>query len=185
MSNQQGKILSNNLGYPRIGYRRELKKATESYWKQESSLEELQNTAKALRELNWKTQKDKGIDLIPSNDFTFYDQMLDMTALLGAIPDRFGWNGDTVTTDTVFHVARGKHRHAGGEDTTASEMTKWFDTNYHYIVPELSDESEFKLSSSKVFDEYQEAKSLGIQTKPVLIGPFTYLKLSKKYPRRV
>ncbi|MDA1353804.1 MAG: 5-methyltetrahydropteroyltriglutamate--homocysteine S-methyltransferase [bacterium] len=175
----QNNPLSNNLGYPRIGYRRELKKATESYWKEEISLDELKKTAQTLRALNWKTQKDKGIDLIPSNDFTLYDQMLDMTALLGAIPERFGWNGEMVTEDTVFHVARGKHRHAGGQDTTASEMTKWFDTNYHYIVPELSSQTEFKLSSEKVFNEYQEAKALGIQTKPVLIGPATYLKLAK------
>jgi 5-methyltetrahydropteroyltriglutamate--homocysteine methyltransferase len=165
--------LSNVHGYPRIGPRRELKFATESYWKEEGTADELEDAAREIRRTNWELQRDAGIDLIPSNDFSFYDQVLDTTALVGAVPPRFGHAGDEVDLDTYFAMARGR------QDATAMEMTKWFDTNYHYIVPELGPETGFSLSSSKPFDEYREAAALGIETKPVLIGPVTYLLLSK------
>jgi 5-methyltetrahydropteroyltriglutamate--homocysteine methyltransferase len=129
--------------------------------------------AREIRRTGWERQRDAGIDLIPSNDFSFYDQVLDTTALVGAVPPRFGHAGGVVDLDTYFAMARGR------QDATAMEMTKWFDTNYHYIVPELGPGTEFALSSSKPFDEYREARALGIETKPVLIGPVTYLLLSK------
>jgi 5-methyltetrahydropteroyltriglutamate--homocysteine methyltransferase len=130
-----------------------------------------------IRRAGWERQRDTGIDLIPSNDFSFYDQMLDTTALVGAVPRRFGHAGGEVGLDTYFAMARGR------ADATAMEMTKWFDTNYHYIVPELEPGTEFALSSSKPFDEFREARALGIHTKPVLIGPVTYLLLSKPAER--
>jgi 5-methyltetrahydropteroyltriglutamate--homocysteine methyltransferase len=133
--------------------------------------------AREIRRAGWERQRDTGIDLIPSNDFSFYDQMLDTTALVGAVPRRFGHAGGEVELDTYFAMARGR------EDATAMEMTKWFDTNYHYIVPELEPRTEFALSSSKPFDEFREARALGIDTKPVLIGPVTYLLLSKPAER--
>jgi 5-methyltetrahydropteroyltriglutamate--homocysteine methyltransferase len=133
--------------------------------------------AREIRRAGWERQRDTGIDLIPSNDFSFYDQMLDTTALVGAVPRRFGHAGGEVELDTYFAMARGR------EDATAMEMTKWFDTNYHYIVPELEPRTKFALSSSKPFDEFREARALGIDTKPVLIGPVTYLLLSKPAER--
>jgi 5-methyltetrahydropteroyltriglutamate--homocysteine methyltransferase len=169
----KGLALSNVHGYPRIGPRRELKFATESCWAGEGSAEELQRVAREIRRTGWERQRDAGIDLIPSNDFSFYDQVLDTTALVGAVPPRFGHAGGEVDLDTYFAMARGR------QDATAMEMTKWFDTNYHYIVPELGPGTEFALSSSKPFDEYREARALGIETKPVLVGPVTYLLLSK------
>ncbi|MGJ8632565.1 MAG: 5-methyltetrahydropteroyltriglutamate--homocysteine S-methyltransferase [Luteolibacter sp.] len=183
-------VQTHNLGYPRIGENRELKKATELYWKGRIPLTELEATGKKLRTQNWQKQADAGIDLIPCNDFSFYDQVLDTTCLLGNIPPRFRWDGKEVTLDTSFLIARGQTR-AGeaGENacgcagetvsTFASEMTKWFDTNYHYLVPEFSEGTEFKLSSSKIFDEFAEARSLGHRAKPVLLGPVTYLSIGK------
>ena len=182
-------VKTHTLGFPRIGERRELKKATEAYWKGELPREELLAVGAALRKQNWKKQQAAGIDLIPVNDFSFYDQTLDMSCLLGNIPPRFGWEGGTADLDTAFTVARGTRNGAASEEekdcqtgkvsTFASEMTKWFDTNYHYIVPEFRADTRFSLSSSKVFDEFEEAKALGIQAKPVLIGPVTYLSLGK------
>jgi 5-methyltetrahydropteroyltriglutamate--homocysteine methyltransferase len=165
--------LSNVHGFPRIGARRELKFATESYWAGERSAGELQRVASEIRRAGWERQRDAGIDLIPSNDFSFYDQVLDATALVGAVPARFGHMGGEVDLDTYFAMARGR------QDATAMEMTKWFDTNYHYIVPELEPGTAFALSSSKPFDEFSEARARGIETKPVLVGPVTYLVLSK------
>ncbi len=127
-------VLSTNLGFPRIGRRRELKKATESYWKGEISERELRETGVRLRKENWLLQQQVGIDLIPSNDFSFYDQVLDTCATLGAVPPRYDWDGEQVDLDTYFAMARGD---SGERSVTAMEMTKWFDTNYHYIVPEL------------------------------------------------
>jgi 5-methyltetrahydropteroyltriglutamate--homocysteine methyltransferase len=187
-------IKTHNLGYPRIGEQRELKKATEAYWKGKLTLDELLATGKKLRETNWNKQKAAGIDLIPVNDFSFYDQMLDLSCLLGNVPPRFQWKGGQTDVNTVFTVARGTqggassvaHEHGAdcgcggkGVSTYASEMTKWFDTNYHYIVPEFQADTKFTLSSTKVFDELAEAKALGINGKPVLIGPVTYLSLGK------
>src|SRR5215207_863859 len=166
--------LSNIAGFPRIGRNRELKFATEGYWRGETSAEELAATARAIRVENWKLMQDAGIDLIPSNDFSYYDQVLDAIALIGAVPHRYGWSGDRVDLDTYFAMARGR------QDATAMEMTKWFNTNYHYIVPELGPDTSFSLSSTKPFDEHAEAmEELGIDTVPVLIGPVSFLLLSK------
>ena len=173
-----GHITTHNLGYPRIGEKRELKRATETYWRGEISVAELEEVGRNLRKAHWLAQKEAGIELIPSNDFSFYDQMLDMTCLLGNIPSRFAWNGQAPGLDLYFQIARG----GGGKQQTSlhpSEMTKWFDTNYHYIVPEFQAETKFQLSGSKPFDEFKEALALGLRTKPVLIGPLTYLYLGK------
>jgi 5-methyltetrahydropteroyltriglutamate--homocysteine methyltransferase len=170
--------LSNISGFPRIGRKRELKFATEGYWRGQTSAEELTATAKAIRVENWKLMQDAGIDLIPSNDFSFYDQVLDTIALVGAVPERYGWSGGQVDLDTYFAMARG--RQTDEQDVTAMEMTKWFDTNYHYLVPELGPDTDFSLSSTKPFDEHAEAmEELGIDTVPVLIGPVSFLLLSK------
>jgi 5-methyltetrahydropteroyltriglutamate--homocysteine methyltransferase len=170
--------LSNVSGFPRIGRNRELKFATEGYWRGQTSADELAATAKAIRVENWKLMQDAGIDLIPSNDFSFYDQVLDTIALVGAVPERYGWTGGGVDLDTYFAMARG--RQTDEVDVTAMEMTKWFDTNYHYLVPELGPGTEFSLSSTKPFDEHAEAmEELGIDTIPVLIGPVSFLLLSK------
>jgi 5-methyltetrahydropteroyltriglutamate--homocysteine methyltransferase len=170
--------LSNVSGFPRIGRNRELKFATEAYWRGETSAEELAEVAKAIRVEDWGLMQDAGIDLIPSNDFSYYDHMLDAIALVGAVPDRYGHGGGVVDLDTYFAMARG--RQTEGVDVTAMEMTKWFDTNYHYIVPELGPDTRFSLSSTKPFDEHAEAMSeLGIDTVPVLVGPVSFLLLSK------
>jgi 5-methyltetrahydropteroyltriglutamate--homocysteine methyltransferase len=166
-----------NLGFPRIGANRELKKAIESYWKKTSSLADLQKSAAEIRAKNWQTQKAAGVASIPSNDFSFYDQILDAQALFGAVPDRFNFKGGNVDLDLYFAMARGAQR--DGIDVTAMEMTKWFDTNYHYIVAEFKKGQQFKISSTKIFDEYLEAKNLGIETRPVVIGPVTFLLLGK------
>jgi 5-methyltetrahydropteroyltriglutamate--homocysteine methyltransferase len=166
-------ILSTNLGFPRIGSHRELKIATESYWAGKSAADELLKTAASLRARHWVVQQKAGIDHIPSNDFSLYDQMLDTIAMLGAVPPRYGHKGGPVTLDLFFAMARGR------QDAPAMEMTKWFDTNYHYIVPELTADTAFALSTTKAVDEFQEAKFLGITTRPVLIGPVTFLKLAK------
>ncbi len=173
------KARSNVSGFPRIGPQRELKMATEAYWAGQRPLDQLLETASGLRADNWKLQRAAGIDLIPSNDFSLYDQMLDMIALVGAVPERYGWDASSgdVDRDTYFAMARG--RQEGGVDVTAMEMTKWFDSNYHYIVPELRKDTQFSFSSRKPLDEYEEAKALGIETKPVLIGPLSFLLLGK------
>ena len=166
--------LATNLGFPRIGAHRELKKSVEGYWKGEISKDALMQAGKELRALHWKLQKDAGLHHIPVNDFSFYDHILDMTATLGAIPARYGWDGGQISLDTYFAMAR------GNDKATAMEMTKWFDTNYHYLVPELTEDMKFKLSSNKIFDEFAEAKALGIPARPVLIGPVTYLRIGDK-----
>lgn len=165
--------ITHNLGFPRIGAQRELKKALEAYWKNELDETALLTVGKALRARHWTLQRDAGMDLIPAGDFAWYDQMLNMTILLGAIPERFGFHGD-VTLSQYFQLAR------GNAQQPAMEMTKWFDTNYHYLVPEFRDTTEFHLGSSWLFDEVTEAKALGINVKPVLIGPLTYLYLGKE-----
>jgi 5-methyltetrahydropteroyltriglutamate--homocysteine methyltransferase len=173
----QTNITSANLGFPRIGAFRELKKAVESYWKGESTEAQLQAVAKEIRATNWKKQADAGINFIPSNDFSFYDQILDLTATVGAVPARYNFAGGNVDLTTYFAMARGQQ--ANGKDVVAMEMTKWFDTNYHYLVPEFSKTTAFKLSSTKIVDEYNEAKALGIETRPVIVGPVTYLSIGK------
>lgn len=170
-------VLATNLGFPRIGAKRELKMAVEAYWKGKSSREELAQTAKDLRARHWTLQKDAGLNHIPSNDFSLYDQILDMSCTLGLVPSRYQWDGGNVDLDTYFAMARGAQ--TDGLDVTAMEMTKWFDTNYHFLVPEFEKGMSPKLSSTKIFDEYQEARDLGIQTRPVMIGPLTYMNLGK------
>jgi 5-methyltetrahydropteroyltriglutamate--homocysteine methyltransferase len=183
-----GHIRTHNLGYPRIGEKRELKKATEAYWGGEIAAEELKEVGGRLRKAHWVAQKEAGIELIPSNDFSFYDQVLDMTCLLGNVPPRFEGNGKSSGLDLCFQIARGagtskegsrQSSLAEGASVHPSEMTKWFDTNYHYIVPEFHPRTTFKLGATKPFDEFVEALALGIRTKPVLIGPLTYLYLGK------
>lgn len=175
-------LLTNNLGYPRVGAFRELKKANEAYWAKKISAEELLQAGLKIREGNWKIQKEAGIDLIPSNDFSFYDQVLDLSLTVGAIPARYNSLLDKIdrqyNLDLYFAMARGFQEE--GVDVTAMEMTKWFDTNYHYLVPEFTKDQTFKLTSEKFLNEYNEAKSLGFETKPVLIGPITYLLLGKE-----
>ena len=158
-------------GFPRIGSQRELKKALESYWAGKSSIEDLHKIASELRKKNWLYQKNKGIDLISCNDFSFYDNMLDTAFMLKAIPKRFEKINDK--TELYFAMAR------GNDSALAMEMTKWFNTNYHYIVPELSENTQFSLDSSKLIAEYNEAKTIGINPKINIIGPLTFLGLSK------
>lgn len=165
-------------GYPRIGKNRELKKALEGYWSGKISEVDLLASASGIRQSNRDAQKAAGLDLLPVNDFSFYDQMLDTAALVGLVPERYGWSGDIVDLDTYFAMARGR---TGDDDVRAMEMTKWFDTNYHYIVPELSPDSSFMLSSNKPFEALAEAQDAGIESKVVLIGPLTFLLLGKSY----
>lgn len=162
-------------GFPRVGKLRELKFASEKYFRREVSEQELQETAKDLRKEHWKKQKENGIDYISSNDFSFYDSMLDTAVLLNAIPAKYR-DLKLGELDTYFAMARGYQGEKG--DVKAFAMKKWFNTNYHYMVPELEDDTEIKLAGTKPFDEYEEAKALGIETKPVVIGGFTFLKLA-------
>jgi len=171
-----------NLGFPRIGARRELKFALESYWKGESSRDELKNLGAQLRQRHWDNQA--GLDFIPVGDFAFYDQVLDMSFTLGNLPERVrDFHGDTL--DNYFRVARGRSAQ-GAEDhgaccggVAAGEMTKWFDTNYHYIVPEFTAATEFKLDTSRLLAQLAEARAQGVKAKPVIVGPVTYLALGK------
>jgi 5-methyltetrahydropteroyltriglutamate--homocysteine methyltransferase len=170
---------TNNLGYPRIGSNRELKKASELYWAGKISADELIAAGKDIRSKNWHLQSQAGVDLIPSNDFSFYDQVLDLTLTVGAIPERYHDFAKTNSSlDLYFAMARGAQKE--GQDVVAMEMTKWFDTNYHYIVPEFTKNQKFELFSEKIINEFKEAKDLGITTKPVLIGPVSYLLLGKE-----
>ncbi|BEV03340.1 5-methyltetrahydropteroyltriglutamate--homocysteine S-methyltransferase [Chryseobacterium gambrini] len=167
------------LGYPRIGSNRELKKACEQYWSGKITLDELLDVGKNIRQNNWKLQQEAGIDLIPCNDFSFYDQVLDMTLTLGAIPERYEEIAlKKSETDLYFAMARGFQKE--GLDITAMEMTKWFDTNYHFIVPEFHKNQEFKLFSRKIINEFLDAKQVGINAKPVIIGLLTYILLGKE-----
>ncbi|RXH83263.1 hypothetical protein DVH24_005516 [Malus domestica] len=166
-------VASHIVGLPRIGPKRELKFSLESFWDGKSSAEELQKAAAGLRSSIWKQLADAGIQYIPSNTFSYYDQMLDTTAMLGAVPPRYGWKHSEIGFETYFSMAR------GNANVPAMEMTKWFDTNYHYIVPELGPHIRFSYASHKAVDEFKEAKALGVDTIPVLIGPVSYLLLSK------
>jgi 5-methyltetrahydropteroyltriglutamate--homocysteine methyltransferase len=177
------------LGFPRIGARRELKTALERHWAGETDAAALIEAGRALRARAWARQRDLGCDHVPSNDFSFYDQMLDASAMLGVVPERFGWDGWPVDLGLYFAMARGRtatvedddcgcgHPHAPA--AAACEMTKWFDTNYHYLVPELAAGQRFRLGSNKPVEEFLEAKAQGVVTRPVLIGPVTWLKLAK------
>ena len=170
--------LSAIAGYPRIGERRELKRAVEGYWDGATGIDELAASARALRLGAWRRMREAGIDLIPSNTFSYYDHVLDAIAMAGAVPPRYGDGGsDEIGLDAYFAMARGAQRES--LDAPAMEMTKWFDTNYHYIVPELGPATRFRLASRKPLDEYLEARAAGIETVPVLVGPFSLLLLGK------
>jgi len=175
-------MLKNNLGYPRIGSQRELKKACESYWTGKICQTQLLEVGKEIRQQNWLLQQQAGIDLIPSNDFSFYDQVLDHSLMFGATPVRYQEvmieNHQNNLLDQYFAMARGYQK--DGLDIKAMEMTKWFDSNYHYIVPEFKKNQTFELSTTKIFDEFKEALVLGIKTKPVLLGPVSYLLIGKE-----
>jgi 5-methyltetrahydropteroyltriglutamate--homocysteine methyltransferase len=174
-------MLTNNLGYPRIGSQRELKKSAELFWSGKETRATLFQVGKKIRHDNWLLQKEAGIDLIPSNDFSLYDHVLDMSMMVNAVPDRYHsviLQKDNTELDLYFAMARGYQKE--GSDVIAMEMTKWFDTNYHYIVPEFKKNQKFSLLSRKAIDEFCEAKQLGVTTKPVLIGPVSYLLLGKE-----
>ncbi len=171
-------VIAANLGFPRIGANRELKKALESYWKGDMAEAALKDVAKELRKTHWTIQQRAGIKHIPCNDFSFYDQVLDTIAMVGAIPERYKFSGEKIDLATYFAMARGVQA-KGKDDAPAMEMTKWFDTNYHYIVPELTANQKFSLTSEKVFEEFKEAKLHGIHTRPVLLGPVSFLMLAK------
>ncbi|ABR89039.1 5-methyltetrahydropteroyltriglutamate--homocysteine methyltransferase [Janthinobacterium sp. Marseille] len=171
-----------NLGFPRIGAKRELKFALESYWKGESTRDALKDLGAQLRKRHWDNQA--GLDFVPVGDFAFYDQMLDMSFTLGNLPERVrGFHGDPL--DNYFRVARGRSAQGAEEHGTccggvaAGEMTKWFDTNYHYIVPEFTAATEFKLDTTRLLEQLAEAKAQGVKAKPVIIGPITYLAQGK------
>ena len=164
------------IGFPRIGTLRELKFASEKYFRKEISEEQLKETAKELRKTHWNMQKNAGIDFISSNDFSFYDTVLDTAVLLNIIPKRYK-ELDLSEIDTYFAMARGYQGEHG--DVKALAMKKWFNTNYHYIVPETEDDTKIKLSGDKLWNEYAEADEFGIETKPMLTGVYTMLKLCR------
>lgn len=178
-------VQSSVLGFPRIGGQRELKKVTESYWNGKVTVEELLSKGKELRKHNWNLQKDAGVDIIASNDFSYYDQVLDLSLLFNAIPERYT-KFDLAPIDVLFAMGRGLQRKAtdstSAVDVTALEMVKWFDSNYHYVRPTFSHSTDFKLNTAagiKPVDEFNEAKALGIKTRPVIVGPVSYLYLGK------
>ncbi len=170
-------VLATNLGFPRIGVKRELKKALESFWAKATTETDLLAEAAALRQRHWTLQQTLGMTHIPSNDFSLYDHVLDTICMVGAVPSRYAWTGTTVDLRTYFAMARGLQD--GTTDIPAMEMTKWFDTNYHYIVPEFESNQRFTLASTKAVDQFVEAKKSGIHTRPVLLGPVSFLLLGK------
>ncbi len=170
--------VAHSLGFPRVGADRELKKALEAYWKGDLSEAELRQVGRELRAAHWQLQANAGIELLPAGDFAWYDQVLTHSLMFGVVPERFRPADGQPTLDTLFAMARGViHACCGGGQ--AQEMTKWFDTNYHYLVPEFSVDQTFQLSWEQLFEEVEEAKALGHAVKPVLIGPLTYLWLGK------
>ncbi|ADP11097.1 5-methyltetrahydropteroyltriglutamate-- homocysteine S-methyltransferase [Erwinia sp. Ejp617] len=170
-------ILNHTLGFPRVGLQRELKKAQESYWAGNSTQEELLAVGRELRARHWQQQKDAGVDLLPVGDFAWYDHVLTTSLLLGNVPARHQNKDGSVDLDTLFRLGRG--RAPSGEPAAAAEMTKWFNTNYHYMVPEFVQGQQFKLTWTQLLDEVDEALALGHKVKPVLLGPVTYLWLGK------
>lgn len=170
-------ILNHTLGFPRVGLRRELKKAQESYWAGNSTQEELLAVGRELRARHWEQQKQAGVDLLPVGDFAWYDHVLTTSLLLGNVPARHQNKDGSVDLDTLFRLGRG--RAPTGEPAAAAEMTKWFNTNYHYMVPEFTKGQQFRLSWTQILEEVDEALALGHKVKPVLLGPVTYLWLGK------
>ncbi|MGH9163456.1 MAG: 5-methyltetrahydropteroyltriglutamate--homocysteine S-methyltransferase, partial [Vicinamibacteraceae bacterium] len=173
-------VLATCLGYPRVGLARELKKAVEGYWAGRRTSEELRSVAADLRRRHWTAMRDAGLDQLPCNDFSLYDHVLDTTVAVGAVPARFAAIDDPLAR--YFAMARGLQDRDAGVDLPALEMTKWFDTNYHYIVPELAADQTFALDASKLLAELDEARALGIAPRPVVLGPVTFLHLSKLAP---
>jgi 5-methyltetrahydropteroyltriglutamate--homocysteine methyltransferase len=171
-------IPATNLGFPRIGPHRELKRALEDYWAGHIPVEELQNTASSLRRQRWSRQRALGLDHIPSNDFSLYDHVLDTAVMVGAVPDRYRTESGEVDLGAYFAMARGGDLR--DKAVAPLEMTKWFDTNYHYIVPELSAGQRFEYTGRKAVAEFREARALGITTRPVLLGPISFLTLAKQ-----
>ncbi len=171
--------VAHNLGFPRIGGDRELKKAVEAYWKGDISEDNLRHVGRELRAQHWQLQKDAGLDLVPVGDFAWYDQVLTHSLTFGVVPERFAKTGEKPTIDTLFAMGRGVVESGCCGGAHAQEMTKWFDTNYHYLVPELSADQEFSLSWEQLFEEVDEALALGHRVKPVVIGPLTWLWLGK------
>jgi 5-methyltetrahydropteroyltriglutamate--homocysteine methyltransferase len=171
-------VPATNLGFPRVGPHRELKRALEGYWAGRHSADDLEHAASEVRRQSWERQRDLGLDHIPSNDFSLYDHVLDTAVMVGAVPDRYRDADGHVGLDTYFAMARGGDLR--GADVSALEMTKWFDTNYHYIVPELSPGQPFQYTGSKAVDEFREAAEIGIITRPVLLGPISFLSLAKQ-----
>ncbi len=170
-------VIASNLGFPRMGVHRELKKSLESYWAGRASAVELEDTAAGLRERHWQLQAGFGIDHVPSGDFSLYDHVLDTAVTVGVVAERYQVGPGPSSLDRYFAMARGGA--LGGRSVTALEMTKWFDTNYHYLVPELSAGQRFALSSTRLVDELIQAAALGIATRPVVLGPMSFLMLSK------
>ncbi|KHS78295.1 5-methyltetrahydropteroyltriglutamate--homocysteine S-methyltransferase [Pectobacterium brasiliense] len=170
-------IVNHTLGFPRVGLRRELKKAQESYWAGNATQEELLTVGRELRARHWQQQKDAGVDLLPVGDFAWYDHVLTTSLLLGNVPARHQNKDGSVDLDTLFRIGRG--RAPTGQPAAAAEMTKWFNTNYHYMVPEFTKGQQFKLTWTQLLDEVDEALALGHNVKPVLLGPVTYLWLGK------
>jgi len=166
-------------GYPRIGRKRELKQALEAFWAGRLAASELEETARGLRLRHWAEQKAAGLDFVAVNDFSYYDNILDLACVFGVVSSRFGKAGDPVTLDRYFRMARGRGRQDGRPDVAALELTKWFDTNYHYLVPELAADQEFHLAWDKPVAELKEALQAGHRPKVVLTGPVTFLALSK------
>ncbi len=177
MGNMTMTILNHTLGFPRVGLRRELKKAQESYWAGNSTQEELLAVGRELRARHWQQQQQAGVDLVPVGDFAWYDHVLTTSLLLGNVPARHQNQDGSIDLDTLFRIGRG--RAPTGEPAAAAEMTKWFNTNYHYMVPEFTQGQQFKLGWTQLLDEVDEALALGHKIKPVLLGPVTYLWLGK------
>ncbi len=170
--------ITHNLGFPRIGVQRELKRALEAYWSGAQSAQDLENTGRELRARHWKLQEAAGLDFVPVGDFAWYDHVLEWTTLLGAVPARFAQSDrDPVALDTLFRMGRG--RAPTGTPAAACEMTKWFDTNYHYLVPELVPNQSYRIARRYLFDQIEEAQALGHRVKPVIPGPLTWLWLGK------
>src|SRR3990167_542237 len=169
--------VSHILGFPRIGAHRELKKAVEAYWRGELSKADLEKTGRDIRETHWKIEAEAGLSFVTVGDFSWYDHVLDTSAMLGVVPERFGALNKTVDLDTIFCMARGQAPNT--KETAASEMTKWFNTNYHYIVPEFSENQTFQLPTDTLFKTIDEAQKLGHKVKPVILGPLSFLWLGK------
>ena len=175
-----------------MGRPRRLNFALEVFWSGKSSARSLLDTAKAIRRSSWIEQRNRGVSTIPSNDFSLYDHVLDTAVMVGAIPERYGWPGGEVSLDTYFAMAKGSrsswhtgygsngaHTKETEQGVAALEMAKWFDTGYHYMVPELSEDQAFSLTSTKPVEHFHEAMALGFRTRPVVLGPVTFLKLAK------